>query len=144
PRRRSRGSIKSRARARRRGARVGARTDDRSHDPGDLRGSGRRAERNLSGAYKVTSTEGNAAQVAYWNDRAGIIWTEFQERLDAQFAPLTAIALNAAAPSAGECVLDIGSGCGETVLELARRVGSGGRVTGIDVSEPMSARARAR
>lgn len=88
--------------------------------------------------------EGNAAQIAYWNDRAGMIWAEFQERLDAQFAPLTAIALEAAAPSIGESVVDIGCGCGETVLELARRVGPSGRVIGVDVSQPMTARARER
>ena len=41
-------------------------------------------------------------------------------------------------------MLDIGCGCGATVLELARRVGADGRVLGLDVSEPMSARARDR
>jgi len=41
-------------------------------------------------------------------------------------------------------VVDIGCGCGATVLELAHGVGPGGHVLGLDVSEPMSARARAR
>lgn len=87
---------------------------------------------------------GNAAQIAFWNDRAGGNWTALQERLDAVFAPLTVAALAAAAPSSGERVLDIGCGCGATLLELAAAVGPGGRVLGLDVSEPMAARARER
>jgi SAM-dependent methyltransferase len=87
---------------------------------------------------------GNADQAAYWNDRAAITWTAMQERLDANFTPITAAALAAAAPQHGERVLDIGCGCGETVLELARAVGPSGRVTGADISVPMLERARAR
>jgi SAM-dependent methyltransferase len=86
----------------------------------------------------------NAAQIAYWNDRAAITWTAFQERLDALFEPLTALALDAAAPAAGERAIDIGCGCGATVLALAARVGPNGNVLGLDVSQPMSARARDR
>ena len=44
----------------------------------------------------------------------------------------------------GASVLDLGCGCGATVLELAKRVGPGGRVVGIDVSAVMLARARER
>ncbi len=88
--------------------------------------------------------EGNAAQIAYWNDRAAVTWTAFQDQIDAVFAPLTTVALDAAAPRDGERVLDVGCGCGATVLELARRVGLAGHVLGLDVSEPMSARARER
>jgi len=91
-----------------------------------------------------SASEANAAQIEYWNGRAGSIWTEFQERLDALFAPLTAAALQAAGAAAGERVLDVGCGCGETVLALARSVGHGGRVLGLDISEPMAARARQR
>src|SRR3984885_4146446 len=90
------------------------------------------------------NTQENAAQIAYWNDRAAVTWTAFQERLDAVFAPLTALALDAAAPAAGEHVIDIGCGCGATVLALADRVGPTGEVLGLDVSEQMAARARER
>jgi SAM-dependent methyltransferase len=90
----------------------------------------------------------NTAQIAYWNDRAAVTWTALQDHLDGMFAPLTAIALDAAAPAPGERVIDIGCGCGATVLELARRIGPDqippGRVLGVDVSEPMTARARQR
>lgn len=88
--------------------------------------------------------EGNAAQIAYWNDRAADNWTALQERLDTVFTPLTEAALEAAAPQAGERVIDVGCGCGASVLELARRVGPGGHVQGLDISVPMAARAQAR
>jgi SAM-dependent methyltransferase len=86
----------------------------------------------------------NTDQIAYWNDRAAVTWTAFQERLDALFEPLTALALDAAAPKSGERVIDVGCGCGATVLALAQRLGPTGEVLGLDVSEPMSARARER
>ena len=41
------------------------------------------------------------------------------------------------APAPGERALDVGCGCGHPTLSLARRLGSAGRVTGIDVSAPM-------
>src|SRR5262249_15945665 len=44
----------------------------------------------------------------------------------------------------GEHVLDVGCGCGQTALELAQRVGASGSVVGIDISQPMLARARER
>jgi hypothetical protein len=63
----------------------------------------------------------NVAQITYWNDRIGVTWTTFQEQIDTVFAPLTAMALEAAAPAAGERTIDVGSRCGATLLELARR-----------------------
>jgi SAM-dependent methyltransferase len=44
----------------------------------------------------------------------------------------------------GEHVLDIGCGCGDTLLALAERVGPSGSVTGADLSKRMLARARER
>ena len=86
----------------------------------------------------------NTAQIAYWNDKAAITWTSFQERLDRVFEPLTALALDAAAPAQGEYAIDIGCGCGATTLALADRLGPTGKVLGLDVSKPMSDRARER
>jgi SAM-dependent methyltransferase len=47
-------------------------------------------------------------------------------------------------PKPNERVIDIGCGCGATSLELARRVGPGGRVLGADISAPMLEVARRR
>jgi SAM-dependent methyltransferase len=85
-----------------------------------------------------------AAQIAYWNDKTAASWTALQELIDPILAPLTTLAIQRAEPNDGERALDIGSGCGATILELARRVGALGHVLGIDVSAQMSARARER
>ncbi|HYZ33803.1 MAG TPA: methyltransferase domain-containing protein, partial [Crenalkalicoccus sp.] len=86
----------------------------------------------------------DAGDPAYWNGPAGRSWVAGQERMDATFAPLTEVALALAAPRPGERVLDIGCGCGGTLLALADRVGSAGEVLGLDVSAPMLARAAER
>ena len=89
---------------------------------------------------ETTSTTGpNADQVTYWNGEAGDKWARLQERLDGLFAPISTAAVAAAAARPGDKVLDIGCGCGATVLALAEAVGPLGRVTGVDISAPMLA-----
>src|SRR5215472_6429136 len=87
---------------------------------------------------------GNAAQIEFWNSAATRAWADQYARMDRAVAALTKELLDLAAPQPGERVLDIGCGPGTTVLELAKRVGSGGHVLGADVSEASVARARAR
>ena len=86
----------------------------------------------------------NAAQIDYWNATAGETWALFQEQLDRQIAPLGLEGLRVLAPATGERVIDIGCGCGQTSLDLARRVGSNGHVVGVDISAPMLDVARHR
>jgi len=86
----------------------------------------------------------NAAQIVYWNQTVGPAWVAMQDTLDAQLRHLGEAAMAVLAPAAGERLLDFGCGCGETTLELARRVESGGAVTGADISAPMLAVARVR
>ena len=84
----------------------------------------------------------NAAQVEYWNSVGGETWVRFQQQLDRQTEPLGVEAMRSLAPMAGEHILDIGCGCGQTSWALAERVGPAGSVLGIDISEPMLAVAR--
>ena len=79
----------------------------------------------------------NAAQIDYWNAVAGETWARFQEQLDRQIESLGDRALQALDPREGERLLDIGCGCGQTSVALARRVGAGGSVRGVDISKPM-------
>ena len=82
-------------------------------------------------------------QAALWNGVAGTAWVDMQRLLDGIFAPLE-IALLDALPTHARSVLDVGCGTGATTLAIAGRLGEGGSCTGIDVSEPMLALARAR
>jgi len=79
-----------------------------------------------------------------WTEKAGDTWVRQRDRTDAQLGPLGLAVIDELRPHAGERVLDVGSGTGQTLLQLAERVGPSGRVVGIDVSEPMTAEARAR
>lgn len=84
----------------------------------------------------------NADQIAYWNGPGGRHWTERQQLQDIVLAPVSEILLSRADVKSGETVLDVGCGCGATSFDLVKRVGPGGRVTGIDISDPMLGRAR--
>ena len=86
----------------------------------------------------------NAEQILYWNGKVGETWVKMQERMDRALSPVTAALLSLSAPQPGENVLDIGCGSGETTLALAGAVGDDGHATGVDISEPLLARARAR
>ena len=67
-----------------------------------------------------------------------------QDRTDALIEPLGRIAIERLGVGAGARVLDVGCGCGQTLLQLAERVGPSGHVLGVDISPPMLARARER
>jgi ubiquinone/menaquinone biosynthesis C-methylase UbiE len=86
----------------------------------------------------------NADQAAYWNGPAGQRWIERQETQDVVLAPASAVLFARALVAVGDRVIDVGCGCGETTIELAKRVGPKGHVIGVDVSAPMLARARER
>jgi SAM-dependent methyltransferase len=92
----------------------------------------------------IETTGPNAEQIEFWNGEAGAKWSDFNPQLDRMLAPLGAVVIDRAAPASGEQVLDVGCGCGDTALELARRVAPVGAVTGIDISSPMLAVARRR
>jgi SAM-dependent methyltransferase len=86
----------------------------------------------------------NASQIDDWNGATGARWVDNQERLDRILAPYGDAALAGAAARPGEAVLDIGCGAGVTTLALAASVLPDGRVVGVDISEPLVARARER
>ena len=84
----------------------------------------------------------NAEQIQHWNETSGPKWVAFHDLIDTQILPLGLRTMERARVTAGERVLDVGCGCGGTTLELARRVGPTGSVTGVDISSVMLARAR--
>lgn len=86
----------------------------------------------------------NADQIAYWNGPGGRHWTDRQQLQDIVLAPVSKILIERAAVKTGEAIIDVGCGCGATSFDLLKQVGPTGRVTGIDISEPMLGRARER
>jgi SAM-dependent methyltransferase len=86
----------------------------------------------------------NSEQIAEWNGALGQRWVAMQREIDRIVVPFGDAALKIAAPQPGERVIDIGCGCGDTSLDIARIVGRAGAVLGIDVSTPMLEVARSR
>src|SRR5438270_7350001 len=86
----------------------------------------------------------NSEQIAEWNGALGQRWVAMQQEIDRIVVPFGDAALRAAAPQPGERVIDIGCGCGDTSIQIARMVGATGSVLGIDVSQPMLEVARSR
>lgn len=89
-------------------------------------------------------TSDNREQVELWSGKAGELWVKQQEAMDLRIGPLGIAALEAASVIPGEHTLDVGCGCGDTTLALARLLGKSGSVLGVDVSAPMLARAKER
>ena len=86
----------------------------------------------------------NEEQRARWNGTDGEMWARHYDRMDRILGPINGPLLAFAAPAAGSAVIDVGCGCGGPTIELARTVGSSGRVIGLDISEPMLSRAKER
>ena len=83
-------------------------------------------------------------QTKLWNGPSGHAWVETQELLDRMYKPLEDLLVEAVSSRSRRHVLDVGCGTGGTTLAVARRLDATGKCTGIDISEPMIAAARAR
>jgi SAM-dependent methyltransferase len=89
----------------------------------------------------IEAAGANAEQILYWNETAGPKWVALQDMIDAQIESHGVAAMDRAGVASGHDVIDVGCGCGQTSIELGRRVGPEGSVLGVDVSAPMLARA---
>lgn len=80
---------------------------------------------------------------AAWAGAASRTWLANADRLEAMLEPVSRPLFAGAALAAGQAVLDVGCGRGESTREAARRVGRSGRVVGIDVSTDLISAASA-
>ncbi|MDA0338359.1 MAG: methyltransferase domain-containing protein [Proteobacteria bacterium] len=90
---------------------------------------------------KIKPEGPNAEQIEFWNGEGGDRFIAFQNALDVMLEPFSRATIERLGIKSGEVVLDIGCGCGDTTIDLARRVGAKGEAIGVDISEPMLARA---
>jgi SAM-dependent methyltransferase len=79
-----------------------------------------------------------------WSGEMGDRWLKYLDRFEGMIAPVGRALMTHAGFRAGERVVDIGCGAGETSLDIARQVGAGGAVLGIDISPLLVAAAERR
>lgn len=83
----------------------------------------------------------NTAQAEAWNGLEGAHWADHQDRWNAVNSGFNDPLLAGAAIGAGDRVLDVGCGSGQTTRLAARRA-TGGHALGLDLSGPQLERAR--
>jgi SAM-dependent methyltransferase len=101
----------------------------------------------MNGNTETTTDERGGEQRRLWNGVSGCAWVDAQETLDQMYNPFEEMLVEAVSLRAspkGLDVLDVGCGTGGTTVAVARWLGTRGRATGIDISDPMIAAARAR
>lgn len=64
--------------------------------------------------------------------------------MDLQLSPLGLVAIERLAPQFGEKIVDVGCGAGQSIIQLAERVGPSGFVTGVDIAPELLEAARRR
>ena len=86
----------------------------------------------------------NREQIEYWNGDAGRRWAQDDDTMARLLQPICEALLEHAAVERCRSALDVGCGGGSQSLMLAQRLGEGGHVLGVDISEPMLGVARGK
>jgi len=94
--------------------------------------------------YRRRVTDSDAPPHANARSLAEAAWAAVREPLDLQLSPLGLRVMAALAARAGERILDVGCGAGQTVVQLAERVGPAGDVVGVDIAPRLLDLARQR
>src|ERR1700687_1808503 len=65
-------------------------------------------------AARQTDEMANELQITHWREQGGPGWVSGQDRMDRQLGPLGDLVRERIAPKAGEAVVDVGCGTGQT------------------------------
>ena len=87
---------------------------------------------------------GPGDQEVLWNGPGGYAWVAAQPLLDQMLEPIQDLLMQEVRVRRPYSVLDIGCGTGSTTLAAERICAPDGSVTGLDISKPMLAAAKAR
>lgn len=79
----------------------------------------------------------NDEQIAYWNGDAGRKWAQRDAMMSRMLAPVAEALMDHAQVDDAKAVLDVGCGGGSETMMLAKRLGPGACVLGVDVSAPL-------
>lgn len=79
-----------------------------------------------------------------WNGEVGERWLKYLVPFESMISPINASLMKAAAFKPGEQVVEVGSGGGKNVIEIAKAVAPSGRVLGVDVAEILIAHSKKR
>lgn len=83
--------------------------------------------------YQINSND----QYKYWNEKTVLPWLKYDLEMNHKFENITNILFKNTNIKKGEKILDIGCGSGFTSYYGAKRVGSEGKVLGVDISKPL-------
>ena len=86
----------------------------------------------------------NAEMIRAWNGESAERFLRFASTISAGASRHSSAALEAEPPAPGARVIDLGCGFGDTLFELAARVGPTGEVLGVDCSAPLLSEAKRR
>jgi SAM-dependent methyltransferase len=95
------------------------------------------------GTTTAAPASSNVEQARAWDGDEGRYWAAHADRFDESLRAYHPLLMAAAAPGAGDTVVDVGCGAGQTTIDLAR-LAPGGSVVGVDLSGPMLEVARSR
>ena len=79
-----------------------------------------------------------------WSRRHAAALAKVSGLVERQLSPLGLRTIDTLQPEAGDVVLDVGCGAGQTLPQLAQRVGLSGRVIGVDIADALLTIARDR
>ena len=84
----------------------------------------------------------NQKQKDFWTGPAGKIWVEGKAEKDNMLLPLGNVLLERSNILSGMEVLEVGCGTGYIMGQLSSKVGSNGKVIGVDISKTMISEAK--
>lgn len=79
------------------------------------------------------------SQEQYWSTEGGDIWLQNLQNFESMIDPIGQFLIKETITNNHKYIIDIGCGGGATTLEIAKLIGSGGFVIGIDISQSLIA-----